>query len=234
MQLRDRRLSEDIAVGWSTINAHFPRDSPVPLACSPVPAPSHAHSHMTIEEVFETQRLRDKLRKASDEAELTAFMNTNIVPIIRELNERRAQCGALEKQLRCAQTSLAGHVVSARPGVARVIPGPAADVGGLVGRDLNETSSAAVARWSERSQGPQGKGEGAPCCSAAPDRPRPTRKKKTEHERRSNTRRRQGTLFWYCWWSYQTIGEKKSFGIVQIGLEPAGLNRRRVRSRVRS
>ena len=122
MQLRDRRLSEDIAVGWSTINAHFPRDSPVPLACSPVPAPSHAHSHMTIEEVFETQRLRDKLRKASDEAELTAFMNTNIVPIIRELNDTRARCSALEQHLKRARTSLAGHVVSARPGVARVIP----------------------------------------------------------------------------------------------------------------
>ena len=91
-----------------------------------------------------------------------------------------------------------------------------------------------VAHWSNHSQGSQGKREAAPCCSVAPYRPRPTRKKKTEHERRSNTRRRQVTLFWYCWWSYETIGEKKSFGIVQIGLEPAGLNRRRVRSRVRS
>ena len=78
MQLRDRRLAEDIAVGWSTINAHFPHDPQAPPICTPVPssnAPSHVRSHLTIDEVFETQRLRAELAKASDEAcaaELTA------------------------------------------------------------------------------------------------------------------------------------------------------------------
>jgi len=125
-QVRDQRIDREFAVGWRGINAQFPRESPAPPMSTPVPPlPTHARAHMTIDEIFETQRLRDKLRKASDEAhaaELTAFMNTNIVPIIRELNDTRARCSALEQHLKRARTSLAGHVVSARPGVARVIP----------------------------------------------------------------------------------------------------------------
>ena len=126
VQVRDQRIDREFAVGWRGINAQFPRESPAPPMSTPVPPlPTHARAHMTIDEIFETQRLRDKLRKASDEAhaaELTAFMNTNIVPIIRELNDTRARCSALEQHLKRARTSLAGHVVSARPGVARVIP----------------------------------------------------------------------------------------------------------------
>ena len=123
MQIRDRRLSEDVAVGWRAINTHFPRDSATPPMCTPVPsthAPSHTRSHMTIEEVFETQRLRSELQKASDEehaAQLTAFVNANIVPLIHELNEKRAQCGSLENQLKRARASMAGQVVSVRPSV---------------------------------------------------------------------------------------------------------------------
>ena len=122
VQVRDQRIDKEFAVGWRGINAQFPRESPAPPMSTPVPPlPTHARAHMTIDEIFETQRLRDKLRKASDEAhaaELTAFMNTNIVPIIRLLNDTRARCSALEQHLKRARTSLAGHVVSARPGVA--------------------------------------------------------------------------------------------------------------------
>ena len=119
VQVRDQRIDREFAVGWRGINAQFPRESPAPPMSTPVPPlPTHARAHMTIDEIFETQRLRDKLRKASDEAhaaELTAFMNTNIVPIIRELNDTRARCSALEQHLKRARTSLAGHVVSASP-----------------------------------------------------------------------------------------------------------------------
>jgi len=126
-QLRDQRLSADFAIGVRAIDAQFPRDSPSPIPAppmsAPVPPPStHARAHMTIDEVFELQRLQSEHRSTAEARDAASFMTAHILPIIRELNDTRAKCSALEQHLKRARTGTAGYVVSARPGVVRAIP----------------------------------------------------------------------------------------------------------------
>ena len=77
-----------------------------------------------------------------------------------------------------ADTARPGCIQPGRDGQS----GRAAHLLCLVRRDKKEATSAAVAHWSERSQQSQREGRRAPCynpcCSAAPYRPRPTRKKR--------------------------------------------------------
>ena len=76
---------------------------------------------MTIDEVFELQRLQSEHRSTAEARDAASFMTAHILPIIRELNDTRAKCSALKQNLKCARTGTAGYVVSARPGVVRAI-----------------------------------------------------------------------------------------------------------------
>ena len=58
---------------------------------------------MTIDEVFELQRLQSEHRSTAEARDAASFMTAHILPIIRELHETRAKCSALEQQLKCTQ-----------------------------------------------------------------------------------------------------------------------------------